>query len=291
MIFSTSGVAAQLNDITLVFSEIFSDIKSKKFAISQGYDQLKRREGGGDVVSFFNPNTIANINSGNQYYLILLNLVWDSAALGIHSVYSSSIEWILDTIRWVLENTNKTIVIRQHPVEREKHIKVSDNYKCKIIEVFGCNNRVIFVEAKSDISTYELIKKAGCIVGFSSTAAVESVALGKPAIIVSSAYYASLGIVYSAKNKKQYYDYLMKADNNKLIVTKDMRERAYICNYLTQTCNWIDTQFTPFRSDFSDWSKMDLESLINDNPIAELIELEIPTSIKKHQSLMKSIDE
>lgn len=286
LLFSTNGVAAQLSDISEAFSEILLDTKSKKFAIYHGKEQLKKRRDGNDYASFFNSSSEV-METDNKYYLMLLNLVWDSAALGINIVYENMIDWIVDTTSWVLQNTDKKIVIRQHPVEKNNSASSSDSYRFELIKVFGDSDRIVFIEAGQDVNTYGLIEKADCILGFSSTSIVEAVALGRPAIIVSDAYYENFGIVYSAKNKDQYYYYMQQVNNNKLEVDKNMRERAYICNYLTQTCNWIATSYTPLRSGFLKWSEMELESLIMNNPIIRSIDMGIPASLLKHKDLMK----
>ncbi len=285
MLLSTSGVAAQLTDIPMAFKEVLLSVESKKIAIKYGKEKLELRMKGDDSIAFFNSSLVGKKING-KYYLMLLNLVWDSAALGLHAVYGGMLDWIIDTVKWVLKNTDKVIVIRQHPVERNNYVRVSDNYSSELNRVFGSNSRIIFISAKDNVDTYELIKKSDCILGFSSTSIVEAVALGVPAIIVSSAYYKDLGIVYSATSKNEYYNYLLKANDNKLIVTINMKENAYICNYLTQTCNWIETLFTPFRSNFLKWSKAKLQPLIKDNLMVESIVTCTPHSLLKHRAIM-----
>ena len=100
--------------------------------------------------------------------------------MGIHTVYESMLDWILDSIDWVLNNTDKTILIRQHPAERGKQIDNTDTYKEKIESKFGINKRIIFIEARQDVNSYDLIENALCVLGFSSTIIVESVMHGKP---------------------------------------------------------------------------------------------------------------
>lgn len=284
LLLSTKGIAAQLNDIPITFNRILEIEQEKQFAIEQGKEQLEKRRKGSGFNAFFDNQSNA-LNLENDYYLMLLNSVWDSAALGLHTVYESMIEWILDSIEWVLNNTEKTIIIRQHPAERVDVINNTDSYEKQIENRFGKNKRVIFIEAKKDINTYDLIENASCMLGFSSTSIVEAVALGKPAIIVSNTYYASLGIVYNANGKEEYYEYLQKASKNELEVTQEMQNRACISNYITQSCNWIKTDFTPHRSDFLKWSKQSLEELEKDYlPLRAIIENK-PVSLLQHEEI------
>lgn len=282
LLLSIFGVAAQLKDIPYSFDEILKNQEEKKFAIEKGQEQLQKRRDGRDMYNHFSNNSNV-LGIENDYYLMLLNSVWDSAALGLHTVYESMIDWILDTIEWVLNNSEKTIVIRQHPAERVDYINNTDSYENKIHDRFGTNKRIIFIEAKNDINTYDLIENSSCVLGFSSTSIVESVALGKPAIIVSSTYYANLGIVYNADSKEEYYTYLDKASKNELKVTQEMTDRACVSNYITQSCNWYKTEFTPNNADFLKWSKLSLDEIEKDYlPLQAILE-NIPVSLLQHK--------
>ncbi len=279
---SIFGVAAQLKDIPYSFDKLLNDSKEKKFAVMKGHEQLQKRRQGKEIFAYFpNPSSLSEFK--NDYFLMLLNSVWDTAALGLHTVYDSMIDWIFDSIEWVLKNTHKTILIRQHPAERDKYLDNTDSYEKRIRDQFGCNERILFIHADQNVNTYDLIENASCILGFSSTVIVESVVLGKPAIIVSDTYYANLDIVYSAKNKKEYYEYLEKASNNQLDITEEMRERACISNYITQSCNRYNTKFTPTRNSFLKWSKLTLEELEKDYLPLQAILKNIPLSTLQHE--------
>lgn len=289
LIMSTQGVATQLNDIRYSFDKLQEDEKQSEFAIAQGMRQLQKRREGKDTWSYFEI-TPDYEDFNNDYYLMLLNSVWDSAALGLHAVYESMIEWIFDSIDWVLKNTEKTIIIRQHPAERDKQIDNTDSYAEKIQDRFGKNKRVRFIEANRDINTYDLIENASCILGFSSTIIVESVMLGKPAIIVANTYFSNFNIVYNANNKKEYYMYLLKAAASKLTITQGMIDRACISNYLTQSCNNYKTEFTPVRKNYLKWSKRTLDELEKDYLPLQAILRNIPLSTLNHEKIFNDTE-
>lgn len=280
MLLSIFGIAAQLNDISYSFNKVLENSDEKQFAILKGKEQLEKRRNGEDMYQHFNDDKDFIIN--NEYFLVLLNSVWDSAALGIHSVYESMIDWILDSIGWVLNNTDKTIVIRQHPAERDESINNTDSYEIKIKSKFGNDKRIIFIEAKSNLNTYQLIENSICVLGFSSTSIVESVALGKPAIIVSSTYYSGFGIVFNTASRNEYYKYLSDASEYLLEVTDEMKDRACICNYITQSCNWIKTEFTPNPLNFRKWYKKNYDDLLGNNVFVKAILTKTPVSLLKH---------
>tara|TARA_B100001093_G_scaffold493221_1_gene535161 strand:- start:1403 stop:2950 length:1548 start_codon:yes stop_codon:yes gene_type:complete len=281
---SIFGIAAQLNDIPYFFEKLLNNPKEKLFAIQKGLDQLNNRREGNDLGSHFLEAT-DTVDFGDDYYLMLLNSVWDTAALGLHTTYDSMIDWILDSTEWVLKNTEKSILIRQHPAERNKHINNTDLYAEKIKNRFGNNKRIKFIHAKDDINTYDLIENAACVLGFSTTIIVESVMLGKPAIIVSCTYYANFGIVYNANNKEEYYMYLQKSSRNELKITQDMKDRACISNYITQTCNYYNTEFTPLRNNYLKWSRLTLEELEKDYLPLQAILKNTPLSTLQHERI------
>jgi hypothetical protein len=282
LLLSLSGIAAQLKDIPTTFNAIIDSTEDRDFAIQAGRLQLEKRRAGNDFYDHFKLGS-GSSEINNDYYLVLLNSVWDSAALGLHLVYESMVDWIFDSIRWVLENTGKTIVIRQHPAERVEQINNTDSYGQLIKDKYANNARVVFIDAKDDVNSYDLIEKACCVLGFSSTSIVESVALGKPAIIVSKTYYADLGIAFKTTNKGQYYNYLQQADNKALRVTAEMIQRAFICNYISQATNWIKTDFTPNRNDFKKWSRKSFKELSENNTFIEAVSTNSPSSLIIHR--------
>jgi hypothetical protein len=282
VLFSHNGVASQLKDIPSVFHKVWSNEEERNFARDSGKNFLTNRMNGLDGgFSFFNEKSLT-IND-DEFYLMLLNSVWDSAALGLHTVYTSYFEWVISSINWVLDNTTSKIVIRKHPAERVPSLDNTDNYLYRIEELYKNTSKVIFIDSLQDISSYQLIKRAKCVLGFSSTAIVEAVALGVPSIITSSAYYADLGVAYTADSEAQYHHYLREAANKRLHVSAEMQAKACVINHITQRCNWVKTKFTPQPQNFQVWVRYkSIEPLESDLVMQALVE-NTPTSYLKHK--------
>lgn len=285
LLFSINGIAAHLSDFYITFNAILNSSDDKLFAIQKGAEKINERRNNKDLMyQVFNQNVIFDLESiGDGYCLMLLNSVWDATTLDMHIVYKNMIDWIIESIKWILNNTNKTIVIRQHPAERHKLAKGNDNYQQLLYDEFGFEPRIVLIIPEDDINTYTLIEKSSFILGFCSTSIVESIALGKPAIIVSNTYYSNCGIVYSAQNKNEYYSLLQQASNHELKVTQEMIERACISNYITQSCNWYKTEFTPHPNNFNNWSQKKMDEFTkNYLPLKAIID-NIPVSYLKHK--------
>jgi hypothetical protein len=172
-------------------------------------------------------------------------------------------EWITETVRWVLESTNSTIIIRQHPAERFEASRSSDDYRRLLATTFPANDRVQFIAADDPVNTYELLKVVSVVIAYASTVGVEATALGKAVITPSKCYYANLGFVWAARTKSEYFELINRAIQDQCVVTAEMREDALCCYYLAQICNWIHSPFSP--EAYGAWSERSLEQL-NEEP-------------------------
>lgn len=253
---STCGIAAQLSDLPIAFQKIKEQPNDNltNAIIKEAEKQLKLRRAGKDSFS----TQVKAEAAGPRFdpgCLILLNSPWDSAALGIHQVFNSYAEWLTDTIGHILANTRETVTIRQHPSERYPIVQSNDNYAELIEKKFGKTDRIKFVDAYSDVNTYQLMNEAKLIICFSSTAGIESVLFNKPVIVASRCYYSKLGFVQNPKSRDEYFQAISSILENESRYIPDNAQMndAYICYFLGQCCNWVFTEFTPMYKNFIDW--------------------------------------
>lgn len=73
---------------------------------------------------------------------------------------------------------------------------------------------------------------------------------------------------------------MIKIDLN---VTEEMKDRACVCNYIAQSCNWYKTEFTPNRNDFLKWSKRSFEEIEKDYLPLQAILKDSPVSLLQHK--------
>ncbi len=274
---SNSGPAAQLTDIPLAF-KLFPDAE-KAYAYDQANRLIRKRMDGNDPFAY-QIKKFADEDHESGNILVLLNSVWDQAALGLHTVYPSMNEWIFETVKWVLENTKETILVRQHPAERNKKVSTRDDYT-ELLKPFLQHERFNFISANSDINTYGLIQKCKVVIAYSTTTALEATMIGKPVITVSNCYYSDLGFVYKPRQLEEYYHFILQSILGQLFLSASQKNDAALCYYLSQGCNWVFTDFGATVKDFKQWVTMDpasifelpevqdmLDSLINGTPIA-----------------------
>lgn len=253
---ASDGIACQLEDIPRAYRSLKEkslDDRDRASALLRAQEEMQRRREGKDAFESQVSNTT---KVGEQYQggvLLALNSSWDAAALGLHQVYPDNTTWIVETARYLLENTDRPVIVRQHPAERLAIAATTEDYVRLLHEAFGDHPRLHFIAADDPINSYDLLERVAAVVVHTSTIGMEAVAFGRPVITGSGAQYADLGFVESARTVPDYERLLGRAARGELEVTAQQREDAQLCFYLTQCCNWIFSAFNP--TDFNDWSR------------------------------------
>ncbi|WP_123377650.1 capsular polysaccharide export protein, LipB/KpsS family [Aliarcobacter butzleri] len=286
---STHGVAAHLEDIPRAVNIIRNDARINLDDIKKDVENLiDDRFRGKDIFNSQVGRSDDSIDYSNSI-LLPLNVNWDSAVLNKHIIFKDTIEWILETTRWILENTNKRVIIRQHPVERFDYGKGLDNYKSILENEFGLNIRIIFIGAEDKANTYDILKQTDFVITHTSTVATEAVVYGKDVITVSNVYYSKIGYVQTPKSKQDYFMTIGKLITNKQIIDESIRLKAIISYYVSQRLNWCFPEFLP-STNVDVWLNNSLDNILrmlDTNEILEAIDSDIPLPIVKWR---KSID-
>jgi hypothetical protein len=257
---AVNGVACQMQDIP----EAFALVKGADnvegalaFAVEEAQAEMARRQAGVD--SFM--SQVQGGHRGDSRYdgavLLALNSSWDSAALGLHTIFKNNGDWIVSTVRYLLDETDVTVIVRQHPAERLDVGRTTDDYQSLLIQHFGIHPRLHFIAAADKINSYKLMARVRALVVYTSTIGIEACANGKPVITPSNSYYSGLGFVHKATTLNEYQELLKQAANGELKVEQEQLCDALLCYYLTQCCNWVFSPFNP--ADFNEWIKCTLE--------------------------------
>ena len=281
-----NGIACQLQDIPFAYREIQQnqDAESWAFAKKEAQAEMTRRKSGVDAFE----SQIKGGGGGDARYdhaiMLALNSSWDSAALGLHAVFQDNTDWIIQTVRFLLEQTEATVIVRQHPAERLEIGKTTDDYRTLLTSHFGDHPRLHFIAAGDKINSYELLSRIRALVVYTSTIGIEAAANGLPVITSSNSYYSDLGFVYKARNLETYQSLLRQACTGELQVTDESKVNALVAYYLTQCCNWIFTDFNP--SDFHLWIRHSIDYWSEDESgriIVEVLREGIPVATINHR--------
>jgi hypothetical protein len=283
---AVDGIACQLQDIPRAFALIAQDPDSQHsmlLARQAALAEMESRRAGIDPFMSQIKGSADGDDRHNGAVLLALNSSWDSAALGLHTIFEDNTDWIIQTVRFLLENTAAPVIVRQHPAERLEIAKTTDDYGTLLQKNFGSHPRLHFIAAADKINSYELMSRVRALVVYTSTIGIEAAAHGKPVITPSRSYYSGLGFVYKATELNQYQDFLKKSVSGELHVSVEQKNDALICYYLTQCCNWIFTSFNP--ADYSDWSKRSMDHWFSDKEVSKMLyslDQKIPISYVNH---------
>jgi hypothetical protein len=283
-VFSADGIASQLQDIPRAFEILRKTNGVHDWILSQSQIEFKQRQQGRDKFAYQISSAAAGDIADMQGILMALNSPWDSACLGLHSAFADTTEWIIETVRWVMEHTDETIIVRQHPAERFPTARSLDNVGKLLLDTFGQQPRIRFVAADSPINTYDLLGRVRGVLVHTSTLGVEAAMMGKVVITASNSYYADMGFVYKASSKEQYFELIRKQIIGELSVDKAKTEAATYFYYLGQCCNWIYGEFNV--DNYPAWVATDIHTLYKLDEvqlILNAIDANIPISILQHE--------
>lgn len=190
--YSISGPTVCQNDIEL-FNQVIIPEKVKKYLLEISDKHIYK-------VSMNNYEDIINC----PYVLIPINIFWDSASYTEKDAFESFEEWLLKTIKFLIEKCFITVIVRQHPDERK--FGTGLDLKDKLLELFGASEKFIFISCNEDINTYELIKHAALILPNTSTVGVESAMLKKTVVVKNDVYYSDSDFVLAATTEEEYFN-------------------------------------------------------------------------------------
>lgn len=284
ILFAKDGIAAQMRDIEYSFDLLKNtDSEELDYIKLKAYEEFNLRVNGNNLLNSQYVSYNESIQIDNVGFLIPLNSPWDAAALNINTLFDSYNQWLIKTIRLIIENCNDNITIRQHPDERHWWGKTNTNFEELILNEFGENKRIIFISCIDKINTYYLLDRCKAVICYSSTIGVESIIKGKATAVCSDVYYGKLNFVYKPLNIHSLVSFIKNPNDTLINCSKD---NALITYYLGQKCNWLKTNFTPMFSDFSKWVNEDLFKIYNDKSVVLLIrsiEMELPLSYIIHK--------
>jgi hypothetical protein len=292
MIVGTNDVAGYQTDISKIFETPFfsnNDLRQKCIRYAESERELRRL---GIDENRSQPLGYQNTENARRFDIVMpLNIDYDSAALGKHRFFENSFEWTIETVRHVLENTNSSIAVRQHPGERFENVKRD---LTAVAEKIGRHPRFHFFSANDLVNSYQLIEDASVVLPMTSTIGVEAAMMGKRIILEANAYYSTLSFADSATSKLDYFNKISTALQTSPLPsqTKEQIEEAQLCFFLV-CINQIPTDFNPTPEGFEKWVSKDLSELSIDLEIRNMIdcfEKDIPVALLRAERLFAGAD-
>lgn len=267
------GIASQQSDLGAAYDFLTRERpETRAWMVEKARAAYAKRVTGSDNDAYQHalPSREAEKVAGDL--VMPLNVEWDSAALGTHHLFENNTEWIDATVRHVLEQSSKSIVVRQHPAERRPGERSRSDTAGYLREQFGREPRVRFVAAEDNVNTYDLIRLSSLVLPFVSTIGIEAAAMGKPVLQAGSCYYSRIGIVHWPETRERYFELLDRGLRGELGLLPDQVERAWLCYYLTPIANRVWTKFTPQPNDFPRWVGTEPAELFAEPEVSDILD-------------------
>ena len=266
-----NGAATQHPDAVQAFEWMSAqDPATRAAAVTAAREEFSRRRAGLDPDQYQVSPGRGSAGAANNI-LIPLSVIFDQAALGKNHIFADSAEWLVTTIRTLLDETDDEIIVRQHPSERRRLERSAFDVTTLLRESFGASPQVRLVAAEEPVSTYDLLDPSRLVLPFVSTIGIEAAALGKPVILSGSAYYAGLGFVWAPQTREEYLDLVARGARGELRLLPDQVALAWQSYYLSAVCHRVWTDFTPQPHDFWRWVARDPAELYDDPDVGDIL--------------------
>lgn len=174
----------------------------------------------------------------SNYVLILLNIDWDSAAILKSEIGKDQFDSVYNVTNWIIQNTRYNIIIRKHPDER--HWWGINKVDYTLVEELS--PRIKIIEANDLINTYDLIESSEYVIGWSTSALLESRILQKKTFALAHSLYTDLGIAQLVNKDIVFQD-------RSLFQLEMPKKALFVLLYLIQEKGWLKNNFTPQDSD------------------------------------------
>ena len=155
------------------------------------------------------PSKLLNFLQGDQpVYLLAPNVIGDSSLLRRETIFPGQQAWAREVIQWFAAHPHLKLVIRAHPAERWI------GSKCAVYmgEVSSQAARglanVFVIDSEENVNTFSLLPFARLGLVWLSSAGVDFVVRGLPALVAARPKYTGMGIVDEPSTRDEYFSKL-----------------------------------------------------------------------------------
>lgn len=279
--FWTTDSGRSAADIERVIKEklLNADEREKIIAWAKS-DFLSRKAGGDDYNNWLFKQKVYDTDAYKKVeVLIPLNIMFDSAALGLDYLFQSQEQWLIETVKFLLDNTDCNILVQEHPAQAYDLDYYYKGFDGLLHQYFGDEERIIYRKADETINTYDVISSCKVVLPFSSTVGLESVLLKTPIVVATKCYYCNLSFANSPDSKESYFGEIKKIID-KPFKFENMPEEALLAYGLIRNY----TMNTDFTEQSDKWLELDineLKGMIDIRAIQDCIVNNVPAIIER----------
>lgn len=141
-------------------------------------------------------------NSCNGKVLVMLHDFFDASNIYRWKIFNNFYEWATGTISFCIEN-NIPIAIKPHPAQ----IDESENVVKRLKQMHQMKNEVVWID-KSQKNSSLFKSEPALLVSMYGSVAAEATYAGVPVLLAGDHPGINFEIGYTARDKKEYYEYL-----------------------------------------------------------------------------------
>ncbi|MFN4122578.1 MAG: hypothetical protein ACK4GL_04655 [Flavobacteriales bacterium] len=142
-------------------------------------------------------------------------------------IFNSQMDAIAHIADFLSKKPDFRFYVRLHP---NTSLSYKQEYERWLHFAEENKHSIRFIDGKSPVDTYALVRNSEKVIAHMSTVGIEAVYLGKPSIIVGNSYYYRLGANYVPQNEDELYELILNPD----LPPKD-KKGALIYGYYWQT--------------------------------------------------------
>jgi len=148
---------------------------------------------------------------GKKVFALFPNVMWDSAMTfeEWNRVFPSAVAWLVETVQYFAEASDKVLVVRVHPGEHTMH-NVRKSIRDILEHHLGTeileNPNIILVPASEKLNSYELFDLIVGGIVYNGTIGLELIHRGIPLIVGAQTAYSDKGFTYDIHSRRQYFE-------------------------------------------------------------------------------------
>jgi hypothetical protein len=154
---------------------------------------------------------------------LFTNLFWDVGISDSSRLYNGVIDWVIDTIKIVQNNSSVKLYIKPHPVEIYDSTPSKKGVIQFILEYFNhLPENVFIIDPKFKIKTYDLFEYIDLGIVYNGTIGIEMLLNSIPILVTGKAPYSYLSSVINPINRDTYINAI--ANSSKESIKVDLEE-------------------------------------------------------------------
>ncbi|MCX5751401.1 MAG: hypothetical protein NT099_07020 [Candidatus Saganbacteria bacterium] len=166
-----------------------------------------------------------NITTNKPVWCVFTHLNWDSSLYESSMAFRDFNEWIIETLKIIMDVSDVQWLIKIHPAEK-MHGTVEGIEKIIDIYCSRLPNHIKIIPPDTDINTYNLLNVITGGVTCLGTVGLELAAMGKPVIVAAKAYYSQKGFTYDGLTPDQYESLIRKTPEIPPFLTSEQKDNA-----------------------------------------------------------------